>query len=268
LKRLYFAASIAITITMLSTPLRAGAFGSPRIAPSVESLPLSTKIAKSAKAVATRSCTVGWCYRGVKEALANVGVALTGPAAWMAKSQLLTDLRFVMVPLKTLKTGDILVHGRWPAHPYGHIAVYLGNNQEASDHVQKLVLGHGYGETVVFRASDKTFRAAAANTVTGAPQTVQAKPVGTVPTVAQAKPTAPVLSVAHARPAGTVDAVTQARQVPHAQKIAHATAAPVPAAGSHRSTCVMAAAHQTGKRRTSTMLAYAGSRHSRPVSSH
>ena len=284
---------------MLSTPLSADAFGSPRIAPSVKSLPISNKIAKSAKTVATRTSTVGWCYRGVKAALANVGVALTGPAAWMAKSQLLADLRFVIVPFRSLKTGDILVHGRSPAHPYGHIAVYLGNNQEASDHVQKLVIGYGYGDTVVFRASDKAFNEASSATVCTVPPagtvsggtvanqttktsavTAQVKTAPTVPAIAHAKaaPAVPVIAhakaapavpaIAQAKAAPAVPAIAQAKAAPAVPAIAHATQAPSLVATAHRSTSVIAAARSTSKRRATAMLAYAGSMHSRPVTSH
>jgi hypothetical protein len=97
-------------------------------------------------------CSVGLCYRGVKRALNPLGIALAGDAAWQAKNQLCQDGRFCQVPMSNLSPGDILVHGRSSAHPYGHIAVYLGNGQEASDHVQHLVIGGGYGNTVVFRA--------------------------------------------------------------------------------------------------------------------
>lgn len=113
---------------------------------------LAKAIAEQARRQAMAMCSVGLCYRGVKHALSSLGIDLEGNAAWMAKDQLSQDSRFVMVPLKSLRPGDILVHGRSKAHPYGHIAVYLGNNQEASDHVQKLVLGGRYGSTVVFRA--------------------------------------------------------------------------------------------------------------------
>ena len=205
LKRLYFAASVAaFSVALLSTPLSADAFGSPRISPSVKALPISSKIATSAKAVAMRTSTVGWCYRGVKAALACVGVALSGPAAWMAKGQLLDDVRFVMVPLKALKKGDILVHGRSTSHPYGHIAVYLGNNEEASDHVQALVLGHGYGDTVVFRAREVAFQPVNPNSASvvaaaATPPTVIAQPKQkSAPAVVltQASTSAPVMGKA------------------------------------------------------------------------
>lgn len=96
--------------------------------------------------------SVGWCYRGVKRALKKIGVALEGSSAFMAKSQLASDRRFTKVSIKSLKTGDILVHGASKAHPNGHIAVYLGNGKEASDHIGRLITGTRYGGTTVFRA--------------------------------------------------------------------------------------------------------------------
>jgi hypothetical protein len=114
-------------------------------------LPEPEHIAERAHAQANSMKSVGYCYRGVKRALKKVGVSLTGTAAWMAKDQLLDDERFLMVPAKNLRIGDIVVHGKSRAHPYGHIAVYLGDGKEASDHVQKLVMGGRYGGTSVFR---------------------------------------------------------------------------------------------------------------------
>lgn len=113
---------------------------------------LALRLAHDAQSVAQRMGTVGYCYRGVKEALNRIGVHLEGGAAYQARSQLERDPRFREVSLNDLRPGDVLVHppgyandGR--AHQYGHIAVYLGNNQEASDHVQRLIRGR----TSVFR---------------------------------------------------------------------------------------------------------------------
>jgi len=97
---------------------------------------------------------MGYCYRGVKGALRPLGVNLSGSAAYQAKGQLLRDKRFESVAVKNvhdLQPGDILVHGASSSHPYGHIAVYLGNKHEASDHVQKVVLNGPYNGTTVFR---------------------------------------------------------------------------------------------------------------------
>jgi hypothetical protein len=159
LKRLSLAAPVALATLFLTTQTTAlailpGSHPNPvykfRTAP-VKAL--AQRIASRARQQATAMCSVGYCYRGVKRALSAVGVPLSGTAAWMAGEQLRRDGRFVTVPLNALREGDILVHGRSAAHPYGHIAVYLGGGEEASDHVQKLVLGGRYGRTTVFRAT-------------------------------------------------------------------------------------------------------------------
>jgi hypothetical protein len=153
LKRLFLAAFLAALAAIFD--FQAPVSGvAPRVlaAPKIPtSAILSRKIAETARCVATRRRSVGYCFRGVKRALGSMGVTLTGHAAWMAREQLQRDARFTEVPMKDLQVGDILVHGRNRSHPYGHIAVYLGDNKEASDHVQKLVRGITYGGTTVFR---------------------------------------------------------------------------------------------------------------------
>jgi hypothetical protein len=108
-------------------------------------------IASRARAVAARTKTIGWCFRAVKGALKPFGIVLQGASAWMAKDQLMNDDRFQPVSFDCLQPGDILVHDRSSNHPNGHIAIYLGNDTEASDHVQQLIDGEEYGGTSVFR---------------------------------------------------------------------------------------------------------------------
>src|SRR5581483_4916029 len=112
-------------------------------------------IVNSAKHVAERMHSIGWCFSGVATALDRIGVHLHGKSAYMAKDQLLCDSRFTPVSINNLKPGDILVHGRNGNHKNGHIAVYLGNGMEASDHIQHLIAGNGYGGTTVFRYTGK-----------------------------------------------------------------------------------------------------------------
>lgn len=112
------------------------------------------KIAKNALNTAKKMNTVGYCYRGVTLALRPLGINLTGMAAYMAKEQLDTDPRFQQVSIgeiAELHPGDVLVHGPTRSHPYGHIGVYLGNENEASDHVQKVFLKGPYSGLSVFR---------------------------------------------------------------------------------------------------------------------
>ncbi|HEY9871097.1 MAG TPA: hypothetical protein V6D08_18165 [Candidatus Obscuribacterales bacterium] len=104
-----------------------------------------------AENIARSRNTVGRCYNAVADALDSIGVHLTGESAYMAASQLASDSRFEEVALSCLQPGDILVHGKNGAHPDGHIAVYLGGGLEASDHIQELIRGEGYGGTRVFR---------------------------------------------------------------------------------------------------------------------
>lgn len=119
--------------------------------PKPSSLGIGAKIAFKAKWVAKRTNTVGWCFKAIKVALKPFGVSLEGVAAYLAKEQLQADRRFEQKKLEELQPGDILVHGKSDAHPYGHICIYLGNQEEASDHVQSLIIGGGYGDTCVFR---------------------------------------------------------------------------------------------------------------------
>lgn len=112
---------------------------------------VANRIARSALSEAKARDTVGWCYTGVADALDKVGVHLHGRHAYMAADQLLADRRFQVASINDLRPGDILVHGRTDRHESGHIAVYLGNGMEASDHVQTLIRGQGYGGTTVFR---------------------------------------------------------------------------------------------------------------------
>lgn len=112
------------------------------------------RIAQKAMQVAKQMNTVGWCYKGVCNALSFFGVHLSGAAAYQAKDQLLSDKRFrplTVSKVNQLKPGDIMVHGASQSHPYGHIAVYLGNDSEASDHVQPVVFNGPYNGMTVFR---------------------------------------------------------------------------------------------------------------------
>lgn len=115
----------------------------------------AVRIARNAYRVAQKMHSVGKCYRGVTLTMRDFGVTLTGMAAYEAKDQLIRDHRFKLVnaqDLKDLRTGDILVNNAVSAHPYGHIAVYVGNEKEASDHIQPVVFNsHMFGKTIVFR---------------------------------------------------------------------------------------------------------------------
>ncbi len=121
------------------------------------------RIAQDAKEVALRMRTSGYCFRGVKRSLRENEVNLDGRSAYMAKEQLERDDRFQKIlttdnlTSKHLLPGDVIVHpkgymgpGRYK--PHGHIAVYLGNGREASDHVTNLIGGKAF----VFRPKNGT----------------------------------------------------------------------------------------------------------------
>lgn len=112
---------------------------------------VAIKLADKAKLVAQKTNTIGWCFAAIKKALNPFGIHLEGAAAYLAKDQLEKDQRFIVTAFENLQPGDILVHGKNVAHPYGHIAIYLGKEEEASDHVQKLIDGQAYGGTTIFR---------------------------------------------------------------------------------------------------------------------
>ena len=123
------------------------------------------KIAQNALVTAKKMNTVGRCYKGVTDALKPLGINLSGIAAFMANEQLAADPRFqriVVRKLEDLHPGDIVVHGASGSHPYGHIGVYLGNETEASDHVQKAFLKGPYSYSTVFRYEPTTPEAHAA----------------------------------------------------------------------------------------------------------
>lgn len=160
MKRLSFAASIATSLILFTTvvPSEARTIST---ASNETSSPFAQKIAGSARSVARSMGSVGYCFRGVKRALRKVGVSLEGGSAYMAKDQLADNELFQRVSIEDLRVGDILVHGASARHPHGHIAVYLGNGKEASDHVGRLITGARYGGTTVFRAAPETVVATA-----------------------------------------------------------------------------------------------------------
>ncbi|HEY9730585.1 MAG TPA: hypothetical protein V6C89_01650 [Drouetiella sp.] len=119
--------------------------------------PLGIQIAHRAQNVAESMGSVGYCKKGVRQALEPFGIHLQGSYAKDSAQQLASNPRVKEVSTSDLRPGDVLVHqpagyGRTIGQRYaGHIAVYLGHGQEASDHVQHLIKGEGYGGTRAFR---------------------------------------------------------------------------------------------------------------------
>jgi hypothetical protein len=115
-------------------------------APSAGPIPGATgmggALATAARDVANSMGTTGWCYRGVKAAVARAtGVQLQGGSAYQAADQLAGSGRFREISvspdqLRQLPPGAVVVWGKTAASPHGHISVSLGNGQEASDHIQ------------------------------------------------------------------------------------------------------------------------------------
>jgi len=120
----------------------------------------SESIASSALNVAEQTRTTGRCYAAVCRALHPLGVELSGAAAYQAQDLLLKDARFVPLTVNSvdqLRRGDIVVYTRSSTHPYGHISVYQGNYEEASDHVAAITHTKAYGAATVFRLRQGDF---------------------------------------------------------------------------------------------------------------
>ncbi len=103
------------------------------------------QLAGIAQQIAGSRNTVGWCYKGVADALARVGVNVSGRSAYMAADQLARNPRFQEVrlnsgaDLRNLPPGAVVVWGQTASSPHGHISVALGNGKEASDHIQNQI---------------------------------------------------------------------------------------------------------------------------------
>lgn len=112
-------------------------------------------LARAAIKSAMANQTVGKCARGVRMALAQVGVHEQVPSAYMYADRLAArrDFQEISVPghdLSKLPPGCVVVYGRSNAHPDGHVTVSLGGGKEASDHIQNTVNPTRYGDVRVF----------------------------------------------------------------------------------------------------------------------
>jgi hypothetical protein len=223
LKRSISVVLVALVCSTATAELWAPSSNAAVTKPKLQRKRVADKLARKAEQVATRMDTVGWCFAGVKQALQSVGVALYGAAAWMAAPQLKQDARFHVVDNASLQKGDIMVHGRSPAHPYGHIAVYLGNGKEASDHVQKVVLGGRYGKTEVFRPGHGSAKTSLIAHVSNRTKSLNRTRLGTAPTavVAEAKQVSTPQAVAKKPAPAVPDASTIAAAQTEANKFAY-----------------------------------------------
>ncbi len=142
----YLRSAIAIWSLFLATPSALASFGGDALS--------SEDIASSALKVAENTRTTGRCYNAVCRALHPLGVELSGAAAYQAEPLLLKDSRFIPLTIFSvdeLRRGDIIVYTRSTTHQFGHISVYEGNYQEASDHVSPITHTQAYGGATVFR---------------------------------------------------------------------------------------------------------------------
>lgn len=99
------------------------------------------QLAQAASGIASSRNTTGRCYAGVADALAKVGVNVSGASAYMAADQLAKSGKFKEIKvspdqLKSLPAGAVVVWGKTNVSPHGHISVSLGDGREASDHIQ------------------------------------------------------------------------------------------------------------------------------------
>lgn len=118
---------------------------------------IGIKLANSAKNVAVRRDSYGWCYAGVATAVSHVfGDILYGHSAYQAagilsKNSKFKEIRVNSSTLPKLSAGSIVVWGKTGVSPNGHISVALGNGKEASDHVtSQLTSLRGYKNFRVF----------------------------------------------------------------------------------------------------------------------
>ena len=125
-----------------NAPAAAARGPAPAAGPIPDGTPAGTRLAHSARDVANRMNSTGWCYRGVATAVAQAtGLQLSGGSAYMAADQLARSDKFREISaspnqLRDLPPGAVVVWGQTGASPHGHISVALGNGQEASDHIQ------------------------------------------------------------------------------------------------------------------------------------
>lgn len=92
-------------------------------------------------------CRPGYCYRGVKHHLRQIGVNLTGGSAYQAADQLARSGRFreVQVPrsqLRSLPAGAVVVWNRGNGRRHGHISIAMGDGREASDRVRRQITNY------------------------------------------------------------------------------------------------------------------------------
>ena len=92
-------------------------------------------------------CRPGYCYRGVKHHLRQIGVNLTGASAYQAADQLAQTGRFREVQvsreqLRSLPAGAVVVWNRGNGRRHGHISIAMGDGREASDRIRRQITNY------------------------------------------------------------------------------------------------------------------------------
>jgi hypothetical protein len=92
-------------------------------------------------------CRPGYCYRGVKHHLRQIGVNLTGGSAYQAADQLASSGRFREVQvsrgqLRSLPAGAVVVWNRGNGRRHGHISIATGDGREASDRIRRQITNY------------------------------------------------------------------------------------------------------------------------------
>ena len=92
-------------------------------------------------------CRPGYCYRGVKHHLRQIGVNLTGGSAYQAADQLAQTGRFREVQvsreqLRSLPAGAVVVWNRGNGRRHGHISIAMGDGREASDRIRRQITNY------------------------------------------------------------------------------------------------------------------------------
>ena len=129
-------------------PPFSGGHNAPPIAPGAlrNATPTGRRLAQSImNRPVPPNCRPGYCYRGVKHHLRQVGVNLQGGSAYQAADQLAQRpdrFREVSVSrdqLRQLPPGAVVVWNRSAGKPHGHISFAPGDGREASDKIRNQI---------------------------------------------------------------------------------------------------------------------------------
>jgi peptidoglycan hydrolase-like protein with peptidoglycan-binding domain len=111
--------------------------------------PLAQRIGDAAEREARRMNTTGRCALGVNNALISLGIQGRGhayqKAEQLARNRNFREVSVSRDQLDNLPRGAVVVWGRSNAKPWGHVTVSLGDGREASDHIQRMIVGGRYG---------------------------------------------------------------------------------------------------------------------------